>query len=144
MVRGRARADRWAAPHIIREILDETRVVAVVGISDEPSRPSYGVARFLIENGYRVVGVNPKVEEVLGTICYPSLLDVPEPIDLVDVFRKPNAVDGLVDQMIRLHIPYLWLQEGVVDATAAGRAADAGIKVVMDRCVAKELSRITR
>ena len=136
----RPQASAWASPSIIREILEEARTVAIVGISDNPSRPSFSVARFLIENGYRVVGVNPKVDEVLGTICYPSLTDVPEPIDVVDVFRKSEAVNGLISHMIKLRIPYLWLQEGVVDNKAADRASEAGIKVVMDRCIAQELT----
>ncbi len=142
MSAGQARANSWASSFVIREILEEARTVAIVGISDNPARPSYGVARFLIESGYRVVGVNPNIDEVLGTLCYPSLTDVPEPIDVVNVFRKSGAVNGLINQMIKLRIPYLWLQEGVVDVNVADRAAEAGIKVVMDRCLAKELTRL--
>lgn len=141
MPRGRPKKDPWSNPRIIDEILDEARTVAVVGLSDKPHRPSFGVARFLIESGYRVVGVNPNVDEVLGTICYPSLGDVPEHIDAVDVFRRSEVVDALVDEVIKLRIPYLWLQEGVVNPEAAQRAFSAGIKVVMDRCMAKALSQ---
>ena len=141
MPRGRPKKDPWSNPRIIDEILDEARTVAVVGLSDKPHRPSFGVARFLIESGYRVVGVNPNVDEVLGTICYPSLGAVPEPIDAVDVFRRSEVVDALVDEVIKLRIPYLWLQEGVVNPEAAQRAFSAGVKVVMDRCMAKALSQ---
>lgn len=141
MPRGRTRTDPWTNPHVIGEILDEARIVAVVGISDKPSRPSFSVARFLIENGYRVVGVNPSIDEVLGTICYPSLADIPEPIDAVNVFSTPEDVDALVDEVIKLRIPYLWLQEGVVNPEAAQRAISEGIKVVMNRCMAKALSQ---
>ena len=141
MPRGRPKKDPWSNPRIIEEILGEARTVAVVGLSDKPHRPSFGVARFLIESGYRVVGVNPNVDEVLGTICYPSLGDVPEPIDAVDVFRRSEVVDTLVDEVIKLRIPYLWLQEGVVNPEAAQRAFSAGVKVVMDRCMAKALSQ---
>lgn len=141
MPRDRIRTEPWSNPHIIGEILNRSRSVAVVGLSDKPERPSFGVARSLIENGYRVLGVNPSLEEVLGAICYPTLSDIPERIDAVDVFRKPEAVDSLVDEVIKLRIPYLWLQEGVVNVEAAEKALSAGIKVVMDRCMAKELAR---
>ncbi|MFH1862037.1 MAG: CoA-binding protein [bacterium] len=141
MPRGRTRESSWASSKIINEILEEARTVAVVGLSDDPGRPSNSVARTLIQNGYRVVGINPNVDEVLGSICYPTLESVPESIDLVDVFRKPEAIDGLVDEVIRLGIPYLWFQEGVVNPDAALKARDAGVKVIMDRCIAKELAR---
>ncbi len=144
MARGRTgkSSSSWSDPRLIREILTEVRSIAVVGISDNPSRPSFGVARYLIENGYRVVGVNPKLEDVLGDICYPTLSSIPEPIDLVDVFRQPDAVNGIVDEVIKLHIPYLWLQEGVVQIEAAKRAQEAGVKVIMDHCIMKEHSRL--
>lgn len=140
MVKNSGKTEFWSDPRLIRRILLEARTVAVVGISDKPNRPSYGVARFLIENGYRVIGVNPNVDEVLGTLCYPSLSDIPEPVDVVDVFRNKKSVNPIVNELIKLRIPYLWLQEGVVDIEAAQRAKDAGIKVIMDRCMAKELS----
>ncbi|HEX7342785.1 MAG TPA: CoA-binding protein [bacterium] len=144
MPRGRAgkSSSSWSDPRLIREILTEVRSIAVVGISDNPSRPSFGVARYLIEHGYRVVGVNPKLEDVLGDICYPTLSRIPEPIDLVDVFRKPDVVDAIVDEVVKLHIPYLWLQEGVVQIEAAKRAQEAGVKVIMDQCIMKEHSRL--
>ena len=132
----------WSDPRLIREILTEVRSIAVIGLSDNPSRPSFGVARYLIENGYRVIGVNPKLEDVLGDICYPTLSSIPEPIDLVNVFRQPDAVNGIVDEVIKLHIPYLWLQEGVVQVEAAKRAQEAGVKVIMDHCIMHEHSHL--
>jgi predicted CoA-binding protein len=132
----------WSNPRLIREILEEARTIAIVGISDEPSRPSHEIARYLIEHGYRVVGVNPALEEVLGALCYPCLEAIPEPVDVVDVFRKPEALETIVDDIIKLEIPYLWLQEGVVNPDAAERAKDAGIKVVMDHCMKKEHTRL--
>ncbi|RJP77106.1 MAG: CoA-binding protein [Candidatus Zixiibacteriota bacterium] len=131
----------WSNPGLIREILEESRTVAVVGLSDKTFRPSHDVARFLIEHGYHVVGVNPNVDEILGAICYPTLAEVPEPIDVVCVFRRPEAVDAVVSEVIRLKIPYLWLQIGVVDEAAAQRAHEAGVKVVMNRCMKLELER---
>jgi uncharacterized protein len=132
----------WSNPRLIREILEEARTVAIVGISDEPSRPSHEIARYLIEHGYHVVGVNPALEEVLGALCYPSLDAIPEPVDVVDVFRKPEALETIVSDVIKLEIPYLWLQEGVVNPDAAERAKEAGIKVVMDHCMKKEHTRL--
>jgi predicted CoA-binding protein len=144
MPRGRTRKSGppWSNPDLIQEILNEARTIAVVGISDKPSRPSYDVARFLIENGYHVIGVNPSLDEVLGTICYPSLDHIPEPIDVVDVFRNSDAVHEIVEEVIRLRIPYLWLQEGIVNPDAALRAEEAGVRVIMDHCMKKELSRL--
>ncbi len=145
MPRGRSNKQNshWSSPRLMHEILDEARTIAVVGISDNPARPSYGVARYLIEKGYRVLGVNPALEEVLGDICYPSLASIPEPVDVVDVFRKPEAVSQIVEEVIRLHIPYLWLQTGVVNKEAAERAQEAGIRVIMDHCIMQEHSRLS-
>jgi predicted CoA-binding protein len=132
----------WSSPRLIKEILEEARTIAIIGISDDPSRPSNEIARYLIENGYHVVGVNPSLEEVLGALCYPSLKAIPEPVDVVDVFRKPDALESIVEDVIRLEIPYLWLQEGVVNPDAALRAKSAGIKVIMDHCMKKEHTRL--
>ena len=139
MYNSKANQDSRADEELIEEILQDARTVAVVGISDKPSRPSNGVARTLIEQGYRVIGVNPKLDEVLGTECYPNLSYINKPIDLLDVFRKPTEIGDLVEEVIDLGIPYLWLQEGVINGEAAKRARDAGVRVVMDRCIAKEL-----
>jgi predicted CoA-binding protein len=132
----------WSNPRLMREILEGGRTIAIVGISENPLRPSHEIARYLIENGYHVVGVNPAIEEFLGALCYPSLAEIPEPVDVVNVFRKPEAVEALVTEVIKLEIPYLWLQEGVVDQEAALRAKEAGVKVIMDQCIKKEHMKI--
>ncbi len=126
---------------LIDEILAKARTIAVVGISSKPERPSNGVARVLMNSGFNVIGVNPAMTEVLGSACYPTLNEVPEKIDLVDVFRKPDEVGPIVDAVIELGIPYLWFQEGVINEFEAERARSEGVKVVMDRCIAKELPK---
>jgi uncharacterized protein len=129
-------------PEIIHEILDNTRTIAVIGLTNREGRASFGVSRFMQSRGYRIIPVNPAIENSLGEKAYPSLdaalesLDVP--IDLVNVFRAPEFVPAIVDDLIRLKLPRLWLQEGVIDFDAAAKAEAAGIKVVMDRCILKE------
>ncbi len=129
-------------PEIIQEILDLTRTIAVVGMSDREGRASYGVSRFMQSRGYRIVPVNPLIERALGEQAYPDLAAAHEAlggeIELVDVFRAPEYVPEVVKETMRLRIPYLWLQEGVVHEEAAKWAEDAGIRVVMDRCLLKE------
>lgn len=122
----------------ITEVLERTRTIAVVGLSGSALRPSYGVAAYLQSRGYRIIPVNPNVSESLGETAYPSLLDVPEKIDLVNVFRRPEFVDEVVDQAIQLKIPAVWMQEEVVNERAAEKARQAGIFVVMDRCILKD------
>lgn len=122
----------------IGELLSRTRTIAVVGLSSDPMRPSFGVSQYMQGKGYRIIPVNPNESSVLGEKCYPTLSDVPEKVDMVDVFRRPEFVREIVDEAIRLKIASLWLQEGVVDPTAAQKARDAGITVVMDRCILKE------
>ena len=122
----------------IGELLTHARTIAVVGLSSDPMRPSFGVSEYLQHKGYRIIPVNPNEEMVLGESSYTSLADVPERIDLVDVFRRPEFVPAIVDEVIRLKIPAVWLQEGVVNEAAAKKARDAGIVVVMDRCILKE------
>jgi hypothetical protein len=122
----------------ITEVLERTRTIAVVGLSDSPLRPSYGVAAYLQSHGYRIIPVNPQIRESLGETSYASLLDVPEKVDLVDVFRRPEYVDEIVDQAIQLMIPAVWMQEEIVNERAAEKARQAGIFVVMDRCILKE------
>ena len=122
----------------IRALLQRIKRIAVVGLSPNPARPSHDVARSLQEFGYRIVPVRPAVDEVLGEKAYPDLRSVPGPVDLVDVFRAPEHVDGIVDDCIAIHAPALWLQEGVVNEPAAERARQAGIMVVMDRCIYKD------
>jgi uncharacterized protein len=122
----------------IHDLLKNVKTIAVVGLSDSPLRPSHGVSAYMQAEGYKVIPVNPQIEEALGEKSYPSLLDVPERIDLVDVFRRPEFVDEIVDQAIALKIPAIWLQEEVVNERAAEKARKAGMFVVMDRCILKE------
>src|ERR1700751_923793 len=122
----------------IAEILRQAKTIAVVGLSDNPLRPSHGVAAYLQAQGYRIVPVNPQIEEALGERSYPSLPDVPEKIDIVDIFRRPEFVEEVVDQAIQLKVPAVWMQEEVVHEKAAEKARKAGIFVVMDRCILKE------
>jgi uncharacterized protein len=122
----------------IRALLQRIKTIAVVGLSASPSRPSHGVARALQGFGYRIIPVNPALSEVLGEKAYPSLRELPEPVDLVDVFRESSHVAGLVDECIALNLSALWLQDGVVDQAAALRARAAGLTVVMDRCIYRD------
>jgi predicted CoA-binding protein len=131
-----------ATPDEVREILKTTKVIAVVGLSDKPDRPSYGVAAYMQRQGYKIIPVNPAVGEVLGEKAYPSLKDVPGKVDMVDVFRKPDALLGIVEEAIAIGAKSVWMQEGVVNNAAAERARAAGLKVVMDRCVLKEHRRM--
>jgi uncharacterized protein len=122
----------------IGELLAKAKIIAVVGLSSDPMRPSFGVSRYMQAKGYRIIPVNPNESSVLGEKAYSNLADIPETIDIVDVFRRSEFVPALVDEVIRLKIPALWLQEGVVHQAAAKKARDAGIMVVMDRCILKE------
>jgi hypothetical protein len=122
----------------IREILNSARVIAVVGLSDKPDRDSYRVAADMQRAGYRIIPVNPAVKEVLGEKSYSSLRDVPEKIDIVDIFRKPDAVPAIVEDAIAVGAKVVWMQEGIVHNEAADRARAAGLKVVMDRCLLRE------
>lgn len=124
----------------IYELLSRIKNIAVVGLSDSPSRPSHGVSAYMQTQGYTIIPVNPKISESLGEKAYPSLLKVPEKIkiDLIDVFRRPEYVDEIVEQAIGLKIPAIWLQEDVINERAAEKARRAGMFVVMDRCILKE------
>jgi predicted CoA-binding protein len=122
----------------ITDLLKTAHTIAVVGLSSSPMRASYGVSAYLQTHGYRIIPVNPEINGALGEKSYPSLRDVPEKIDIVDVFRRSEFVPEVVDEAIALKIPALWLQEGVVHEQAAGKARQAGIFVVMDRCILKE------
>ncbi len=122
----------------IGELLQRARTIAVVGLSDTPDKPSYGVARYLQSRGYRIIPVNPNITQALGEQAYASLTEISEKIDIVDVFRRPEAVPEIVDQVIQMKVPALWLQETVVHEEAAEKARRAGITVVMDRCMLKE------
>lgn len=122
----------------IRALLAAARTIAVVGLSANPARPSHGVARALQRHGFRIVPVNPNVGEVLGETAYAALDDIPFTVDIVDVFRSPQHVPALVDTCLRLGLSALWLQDGVVHAEAALRARQAGMTVVMNRCIARD------
>jgi uncharacterized protein len=122
----------------IYELLSRAKTIAVVGLSDSPMRPSHGVSAYMQLQGYKIIPVNPHIEESLGEKSYPSLFDVPGKIDLVDVFRRPEFVGEIVDQAIQLKIPAIWLQEDVINERAAEKARQNGIFVVMDRCILKD------
>jgi hypothetical protein len=127
----------------ILELLQRAKTIAVVGLSNDTGRPSYEVSSYLQSRGYRVVPINPKLSEVLGEKAYPSLSEAAkaEKIDIVDVFRSPDAVPAIVDEVLALKIPALWLQESVVHEEAAEKARQAGVLVVMDKCIMKEHRR---
>jgi uncharacterized protein len=122
----------------IGALLARAKTIAVVGLSSDPMRPSFGVSQYMQRKGYRIIPVNPNASSVLGEKAYGNLADIPETIDVVDVFRRSEFVPALVAEVIRLKIPALWLQEGVVHQAAAQKARDAGVMVVMDRCILKE------
>lgn len=125
-------------PKAIETILNECRTIAVVGLSSNLMRPSYNVARYLQQNGYRIIPVNPNETEVLGERAYPNLADVPEKFDLVDIFRRSEEAGHHVDEAIRLGAKAVWMQDGVVDEAAAERALEAGMLVVMDDCILRQ------
>ena len=129
-------------PDPIYELLTRAKTIAVVGLSERPMRPSHGVSAYMQAAGYKIIPVNPRITEALGEKAYPSLLEVPPEvagkIDLVDVFRRPEYVDEIVEQAIELKIGAIWLQEDVINERAAEKARNAGMFVVMDRCVLKE------
>ena len=122
-------------PDVADQILKKARTIAVVGLSPDPRRPSHGVARYLQRAGYRIIPVNPNVDQVLGERAYGSLREVSEPVDVVDVFRRSEFVGPIVDDAIAMRARALWLQDGVVDELAAQRARAAGLDVVMDDCM---------
>lgn len=126
------------APDEIKALLSRVKTIAVVGLSPKPNRPSFVVARALQGFGYRIIPVRPALNEVLGEKAYPSLAEAPGRIDLVDAFRAAGHLDELVDECIRLKLPALWIQEGIVNPAAAERARAAGLFVVMDRCIYKD------
>src|SRR5258708_36070182 len=125
----------------IGELLKRARTIAVVGLSDNPLRPSYGVAAYMQSHGYRIIPVNPTIKGALGEKAVGSLSEIQEKIDIVDVFRRPEGVPEVVDEAIRLGVPAIWLQEGVIHEDAAAKGRQAGIFVVMDKCILKEHRR---
>ena len=129
-------------PDEIRQMLRDIHSIAVVGLSPRPARPSFRVAQAMQSHGYRIIPVRPLVQEVLGESAWPDLESLPTRVDLVDVFRAPQHVPAIVDSCIRLGLPRLWLQDGVIHEEAAQRARDAGIVVVMDRCVWRDYMQL--
>ena len=126
----------------LRALFERIRTIAVVGLSPQPARPSYRVAQAMQRYGYRIVPVRPLVDEVLGEKAYPRLADIPFAIDLVDVFRAAEHVPAIVGQCLALHLPAIWIQEGIVAESAAQDAQAGGMTVVMDRCILKEYVRL--
>ena len=122
----------------IKDLLQRSKTIAVVGLSSNPLRPSHGVSAYMQSHGYRIIPVNPNISECMGERAYPSLLDVRDKIDIVDVFRRSEFVEEVVDQSIQLKVPAIWMQEDVINENAAAKARQAGIFVVMDRCILKE------
>jgi uncharacterized protein len=119
------------------EILNSSRVVAIVGLSPNPERPSYVVGDYMMNHGYKVIPVNPQVNEIMGAKCYPDLISIPEAVDVVDIFRRSEDVPAVVEEAIKIKARVVWMQEGVINEVAAGRARDAGLKVVVNKCMKK-------
>jgi uncharacterized protein len=126
----------------ITDLLRTTKNIAVVGLSSNPMRPSFGVSRFLQRQGFRVIPVNPNETEVLGERACRSVRDVPDPIDIVNIFRRPARVPEVIDDALAKGARCIWMQEGVINHEAARKAEAAGMPVVMDRCILKELARL--
>lgn len=122
----------------IADVLKCSKTIGVVGLSNNPLRPSHGVSAYMQSQGYRIIPVNPNIDECLGEKAYRSLLDVPDKIDIVNIFRRPEFVEEVVDQAIQLKVPAIWMQEDVIHERAAEKARQAGIFVVMDLCILKE------
>ena len=125
-------------------ILKSSRIVAVVGLSTNPDRPSYNVANYLKENGYTVIPVNPTEKMILDEVCYPSLSSIPGRVEIVDIFRKSEAVLPIVLEAIEIGASTIWMQEGVINEEAKNKAKEAGLKVVMDKCMLKEHQKYTK
>ena len=125
-------------------ILKEYNIVAVVGLSTDPNRPSHRVAKYLISQGYKVIPVNPDAREILGKRSYTNLSSIPEPIEIVDIFRRSEEVMPIVDEAIKIGAKVVWMQEGVINEKAASIAGNAGLQVVMNRCMLKEHMRLSK
>ncbi len=122
----------------IRELLEQYKVIAVVGLSDKPTRASHSVSAYMQRAGYRIIPVNPRIDEVLGEKAYASLTDIPEPVEIVDIFRRPDEVPEIVDQAIEIGAKVIWMQEGIAHNASADKARAAGLTVVMNKCILKE------
>lgn len=134
---------RWDDPEVIRRVVASARTVAVIGASPDPARPSHGVARYLRDAGLRIFPVNPSIGTLFGVPAYPTLADLPEPVDIVDVFRRPEYTVDIAKAAVAARAGALWLQLGVVNAEAARIAGEGGLDVVMNRCLAIEHRRLT-
>ena len=126
----------------LRRILKDNRVIAMVGLSANWYRPSYFAAKYLLDHGYRVIPVNPSYQDVLGQKCYPALRDIPEHVDIVDCFRKSEEIMALADDAVAIGAKVLWMQIGVINEAAAKKAREAGLDVIMNRCVKIEYARL--
>ena len=133
-----------ADTQVIAEIIKNYKVVAVVGLSADPGRPSYRVAEYLKQHGYRIIPVNPGCQEILGEKCYPSLKDIPFPVEVVDIFRKVESIPAIVDEAIQVGAKAVWMQLELVEPVSAQKARNAGLQVVMDRCLKIEHTRLFR
>jgi len=127
---------------IVAEILESSRKIAIVGLSANTERPSYRVASYLKDNGYTIIPVNPGEKEILGEKCYPDLRSIPEKVDVVDIFRRAEEVSLIVLGAIKIGASAVWMQEGVINEEAANQAREAGLKVVMDKCMLKEHQKL--
>jgi uncharacterized protein len=130
-----------ADPDPIAELLEKSRTIAVVGLSNNPLRASHGVSAYMQSHGYRIIPVNPNITGALGEKAWPRLLDVPEKIDIVNIFRRPEFVEEVVDEAVQLNVPVIWMQEEVINEKAAEKARKAGIFVVMNECILQEHMR---
>jgi len=126
----------------VRKILSSAKTIAVVGISPKEGRPSHRVAKYLIEHGFTVIGVNPNCEQILGVKCYPDLKSIPGHVDVVDIFRDPEAIAGIVEEAIEIGADSVWMQLGLEDEESAQKARRAGLKVVMNKCMKVEHARL--
>ncbi|MCP4432995.1 MAG: CoA-binding protein [Gammaproteobacteria bacterium] len=126
----------------LRKILLENKTLAVVGLSANDMRPSFFAAKYMQDHGYRIIPVNPRYDEILGEKCYPDLLSIPEPVDIVDLFQRSERVMPFVEQAIEIRAKVVWMQLGVINRDAASLAGSAGLEVVMDRCVKIEYARL--
>ena len=124
------------------EILKSSKTVAIVGLSPDPERPSFLVGNYLKNQGYHIIPVNPKEKEIIGEISYPNLTAIPEPVDVVDIFRRSEDVMPIVEEAIKIGAKTVWMQEGVINQSAADRATQAGLKGVMNKCMRKELMKL--
>jgi predicted CoA-binding protein len=127
----------------IKKILDSAKNIAIIGLSDSPEKPSYGVARYLISSGYNIFPVNPKYDSILGAKCYKSLNDIDEKIDIVDVFRRPEHIFPVAEKAIEIEARVLWMQLGIINEEAAKLANEAGLDVIMDRCIKVDHRRLS-